>query len=62
MEPPAEPVITYFPIRGCAEPIRLILVELGIKYRDNPVAGADYQGILILLPIIEQWKTFCHRR
>lgn len=50
MESPAEPVITYFPIRGRAEPIRLILEELGIKYRDNPVAGADWRNLKSQMP------------
>jgi len=44
------PVITYFPIRGRAEPIRLMLEELDIKYRDNPVVVADWQSLKPQMP------------
>lgn len=50
MESSAEPVITYFPIRGRAEPIRLMLEELAIKYRENPVAGADWRALKPQMP------------
>jgi glutathione S-transferase len=50
MDSPAKPVITYFAIRGRAEPIRLILEELGIKYLDNPVAGADWRELKAQMP------------
>jgi glutathione S-transferase len=50
MESTSEPVITYFPIRGRAEPIRLMLEELGIKYREKPVAGADWRELKPKMP------------
>ena len=50
MKPPEEPVITYFPIRGRAEPIRLILEELGIKYQENLVARANWKDLKSKMP------------
>ncbi|MGO9605710.1 MAG: glutathione S-transferase family protein [Candidatus Binataceae bacterium] len=37
----SRPVITYTPTRGRAEPIRLILEELGIKYDEHHVRSLD---------------------
>lgn len=50
MDTPSESVITYFPIRGRAEPIRLILEELGIKYQENPVAGPAWRELKPQMP------------
>ena len=38
----AKPTITYFDIRARAEPIRLILEELGIEYDDQQVSADDW--------------------
>jgi hypothetical protein len=35
------PIITYGPTRGRAEPIRLMLEELGIKYGERQAATLD---------------------
>lgn len=37
MESGAEVTIIYFPIRGRAEPIRLLLEDLGVAWRNEPV-------------------------
>ncbi|MFV1996748.1 MAG: glutathione S-transferase family protein [Acidiferrobacterales bacterium] len=65
MEAAAVPVITYFPIRGRAEPIRLMLEQLGIKYRDNPVHVADWQALKPQMPfgkvpMFEDGETTIH--
>jgi glutathione S-transferase len=44
------PVITYFPIRGRAEPIRLMLEELGVAYQENPVAYRQWVKLKRELP------------
>jgi len=38
----AKPTIIYFDIRARAEPIRLILEELGIEYEDHQVRPEDW--------------------
>ena len=43
--PNNQPIITYFPIRGRAEPIRLILEELNVPYKENPVAVRQWRDL-----------------
>lgn len=44
------PVITYFPIRGRAEPIRLILEEVSIPYDENRVQLRDWKTLKPSMP------------
>ena len=44
----AKPTIIYFDIRARAEPIRLILEELGIEYEDQQVRPEEWPGRGIL--------------
>ncbi|KAM3727284.1 Glutathione S-transferase [Dirofilaria immitis] len=37
--------LTYFPIRGLAEPIRLLLVDQGIKFTDEHIPKDDFVSI-----------------
>ena len=50
MSNPEKPIITYFPIRGRAEPIRLMLEELDIRYDENPVAGRQWAKLKREMP------------
>lgn len=50
MTSPDEPIITYFSIRGRAEPIRLMLEELGIKYCESPVTGPAWRELKSQMP------------
>lgn len=45
-----KPIITYFPIRGRAEPIRLMLEELGVDYEENPVALRQWRDLKPQMP------------
>jgi glutathione S-transferase len=45
-----KPIITYFPIRGRAEPIRLMLEELGVEYEENPIAFRQWRDLKPQLP------------
>jgi glutathione S-transferase len=40
-----EIVISYFPIRGRAEPIRLLLEDMGVPYRNEPVDIKQWRKI-----------------
>lgn len=46
----SKPVITYFPIRGRAEPIRLMLEELAVDYEDNPVVFRQWRDLKKQMP------------
>nr|ADP24698.1 glutathione-s-transferase pi class [Wuchereria bancrofti] len=37
--------LTYFPIRGLAEPIRLVLVDQGIKFTDDRINASDWPSM-----------------
>lgn len=50
MASPSETIITYFPIRGRAEPIRLILEELGVPYKENTVDGPAWGELKPKMP------------
>ena len=39
---PAKIKLTYFNLRGRAEPSRLILAQAGIEYEDNRIEQADW--------------------
>ena len=46
----SKPVITYFLIRGLAEPIRLMLEELAVDYKGNPVAFRQWRDLKKRMP------------
>jgi glutathione S-transferase len=45
-----QPIITYFKIRGRAEPIRLILEEVGVSYIDHYVDFIGWQDLKPKMP------------
>ena len=48
------PVITYGPTRGRAEPIRLILEELAIEYRENHITSwAEWIAVKPQMPFLQ---------
>lgn len=46
----AKPEITYFDIRGRAEPIRLLLEETGVEYDDRRVSSAEWLELKPRMP------------
>jgi glutathione S-transferase len=46
----AIPELTYFDIRGRAEPIRLILEDVGLRYEDNQITLAEWQELRSTTP------------
>jgi len=44
------PVLIYFPIRGRAEPVRLLLEELGVEYKEQIVRFRDWQKFKAEMP------------
>ncbi|MGD8595048.1 MAG: glutathione S-transferase family protein [Gammaproteobacteria bacterium] len=45
-----QPIITYFAIRGRAEPIRLMLEEVGVSYIDHYVSFREWQDLKPKMP------------
>ncbi len=45
-----KPIITYFAIRGRAEPIRMMLEDLGIDYEDKAIAFRQWRDLKPQMP------------
>jgi glutathione S-transferase len=49
----SKPVITYFDIRGRAEPVRLLLEETGVAYEDLRITSAEWPQLKPKMPFGE---------